>query len=68
MKNSEIDFRNGVEWYGKVPENLELLNFRKANYSTENSRMKIKRNGNFQEKGFENLGIPREVVLFLEIM
>ena len=47
-----------------------LLNFRKANHSTENSGnsgMKVKWNGNFQEKIFENLGIPHEVVLFFGI-
>ena len=45
----------------------KLLNFRKANQSTENSGnfgMKIRWNGNFQENMFENLGIPHEVVLF----
>ena len=26
--------------------------------------MKIKSNGNFQEKAFENLGIPQDIVLF----
>ena len=41
----------------------KLLNFRKANHSTENSGMRVKRNGNFQEKLFENLGIPHVVVL-----
>ena len=45
----------------------KLLNFRKANHSTENpgnSGMKVKWNGNFQEKFFENLCIPHEVVVF----
>jgi len=45
----------------------KLLNFRKANHSTENSGnsgMKIKWNENSQEKMLENLGIPHEVVLF----
>ena len=30
--------------------------------------MKVKWKGNFQEKCFENLGIPHEVVLFPEFM
>ena len=45
----------------------KLLNFRKANQSTENSGnsgIKVKWNGNFQEKFFKNLGLPHEVVLF----
>ena len=48
----------------------KLLNFRKANHSTENSGnsgRRVKRNGNFQEKLFENLGIPQVVVLCFEI-
>ena len=48
-----------------------FLNFRKANHSTENSGnsvMKIKWNGNFQEKMSENLAIPHQVVFFFEIM
>ena len=55
---------------GKIRENPEipkLLNFRKANHSTENSEMKVKWNGNFQEKNFENLRISHEVVLFFGI-
>ena len=51
----------------KLQKIRKLLNFRKANHSTENSGnsgMKVKWNGNFQEKIFENLGIPHEVVLF----
>ena len=62
------NFRNGDKWYekflGKVPENTEIVLFPKANHSTENpgnSRIKVKWNGNFQEKFFENLGIPQEV-------
>ena len=50
----------------------KLLNFRKANHSTQNSGnsgMKIKWNGNFQENMFENLGKTHEVVFFFsEIM
>ena len=45
----------------------KLLNFRKANQSTENfgnSGIKVKWNGNFQEKFLKNLGLPHEVVLF----
>ena len=48
----------------------KLLNFRKANHSTQNSvnsGIKGKWNGNFQENFFENLGIPHEVVLFFGI-
>ena len=48
----------------------KFLNFRKANHSTENSGnsgMKAKWKGNFQERNFENLGIPHEVVLFIRI-
>ena len=58
-------------WYGnfrrKIPENPDLLNFRKGNHSTEscgNSGVKIKWNGYFQEITFENLSIPHEVGLF----
>ena len=57
-------FRNRGKWYGNLHK---LLNFRKANHSTENSGnsgVKIKRNGNFQEKVVENLGISQELVLF----
>jgi len=45
----------------------KLLNFRKANHSTQNSAnsgMKIKWNGNFQENMFEHLGIPHGAVFF----
>ena len=57
---------NGTEnsWEKKI------VLFPKANHSTENpgnSRIKVKWNGNFQEKIFENLGIPHEVVLFFGI-
>ena len=44
------------------------VNFRHTNRSTENSRnsaAKVEWKENFREKVFENLGIPREVVLFL---
>ena len=46
-----------------------LLNFRKF-YLTENlgnSGMKVKWNRNCQDKIFENLSIPHEVVLFFGI-
>ena len=49
----------------------KLLNFRNANLSTENSRnprSKVEWKENFREKVSENLGIPREVVLVLEIL
>ena len=58
---------NSWEKFQKI---RKLLNFRKANHSTENSGnsgMKVKWNRNFQEKIFENLGISHEVVLFFEI-
>ena len=45
----------------------KLLNFRNANHSTENFRnsgSKVEWKENFQENFFENLGIPRKVVLF----
>ena len=48
----------------------KLLNFGKANHSTENSGnsgMKVKWTENVQEKIFENLGIPHEIVLFFGI-
>ena len=68
------NFRNEDKWYGnflgKVPENLEIVEFPKSEHSTENSGnsgMKVKWNGNLQEKIFENLGIPHEVVLFSRI-
>ena len=72
-KNSEI-FATGtnsteISWE-KFQKNRKLLNFRKANHSTEhsgNSGMKIKWKEDFQEKMFENLGIPLEVVLFFGI-
>ena len=55
-----------ISW-GKFQKIRKLLNFRKANHSTENSGnsgMKVKLNGNFQEKILENSGIPHEAVLF----
>ena len=55
---------NACEKFLKI---RKLLNFRKANHSTENSGksgMKVKWNGNLQEKFFEDLGTPHEVVLF----
>jgi len=57
------NLRNG----DKFQKIRKFLNFRKANHSMENSGnfgMKIKWNGNLQEKIFENSGIPWEVVLF----
>ena len=61
---------NGTEisWQ-KFQKIRKLLHFRKANHSTENSGnsgMKVKWNGNFQEKILENLGIPHEVSSFSE--
>jgi len=69
-KNSEIfeTETNGTEisWEG-FQKIRKLLNFRKANHSTEksgNSKMKIKWNRNFPDFFFEHLGIFREVVPF----
>ena len=72
-KNFEI-FETGtngteISWE-KFQKIRKLLNFRKANHLTEDSGdfgMKDKWNGNFQEKFFENLGIPHEVVFFFGI-
>ena len=47
----------------------KLLNFRNANHSTENSRnseSNVEWKENFREKVSEDLGILRDVVLFLE--
>ena len=66
-KNFEIFERgtNGTEIsWEKFQKIRKLLKIQKANHSTEISRMKVKWNGNFPEKNFENLGIPHEVVLF----
>ena len=61
--------------YRIFPESFQkfrkLLNFWNANNSTENSRFserKVEWKENFREKIFENLGIPREVALFIEIL
>ena len=69
-KNFEI-FETGtngteISWE-KFQKIRKLLNFRKANHSTENSGIKVKWKGNFHEKKFENLGIPHEVILFFGI-
>ena len=72
-KNFEIfeTRTNGTEnSWEKFQKIRKLLYFRKANHSTENSGnyvMKFKWNGNFQEKSFENLGIPQVIVLFFGI-
>ena len=62
---------NGTEIsWEKLQKIRKLLNFPKANYSTENSGnpgMKVKWNGNCHGKIFENFGIPHEVVLFFGI-
>ena len=53
---------NGTEIFRK------LLNFRNANHSPENSRnsgSKVEWKENLRKKFFENLGTPREVVLFV---
>lgn len=61
-------------WYGnfrgKFPENPKNVEFSRSepfNRNSENSRWKIKRNGNSRYNVSENLGIPREVVSFPEI-
>ena len=61
--------------YRIFPESFQkfrkLLNFSNANNSTENSRFserKVEWKENFREKIFENLGMPREVALFIEIL
>ena len=68
------NFRNGDKWYGdflgKVPENPEIVDISKANYLTKNSGnsgIKIKWNGNFHAKMFENFGITHEIVPFYGI-
>ena len=58
-----------ISWE-KFQKIRKLLNFQKANHSTENSGnfgMKVKWKGNFHERKFENLGIPHEVVFFFGI-
>ena len=59
---------NGTEISGEKFQKIwKLMSFRKVNHSTKNSgnsRMKVKWNGNLQEKNFENLGIPHEVALY----
>jgi len=69
-KNSEI-FETGTNGMTISRERSQKIrkffNFRKAKYSTGNSGhsgMKIKWNGNFQDKMLENLSMPHEVVLF----
>ena len=58
---------NGTEISRKSFQKLrKLLNFRNANHSVENSRnseSKVEWKENFREWIFENLDIPREVVL-----
>ena len=63
-------FRNGDKWYGnflgKVSENTEIVLFPKASHSNENPGnpgIKVKWNGNFQEKflrkfGYTSRGCP----------
>ena len=59
---------NGTEISWKSFQKFrKLFNFRNANHSTENCRnsgSKVEWKENFRENFFENLGIPREVVLF----
>ena len=69
-KNFEI-FETGTDGaeisWEKFQKIRKLLEFQKANHSTENSRnsgMKVKWNRNFQEKILKNLRIPHEVFLF----
>ena len=63
------------QWYTHFRKSFrkfwKLLNFRNANHSTDNSGnsgSKVEWKGNFRENIFENLGIPREVFLFLAIL
>ena len=59
------NFQNGAEWYRnflrKFLEILKLLNFRKANHSTEKSRRKVKWNGASRQEISENIGIPQKI-------
>ena len=61
---------NGAAIFRKSFQEIwKLLNFRNANHSTENSRnsgSKVEWKENSGKKSFENLGIPREVVVFFE--
>ena len=56
---------------GKVSRNSETVEFPNGDQSTENVRnsgSKFEWKENFREKFFANLGIPREVVFFDEIL
>ena len=59
---------NGTEMSPKSFQKFrKLLNFRNVNHSTENSRnlgSKVEWKANSREKFLENMGTPREVVLF----
>ena len=68
-------YGNSGKWYRNFRKRFqkfrELLNFRNAKHLTKNSRnsrSKVEWKENFRENCFENWGIPREVVLFLEIL
>ena len=65
-------FGNSSRWYRNSQEKFpKLLNFRNANNSIENLRnsgSKVEWKENFQEKVSQNLGIPRQVLLSLEIL
>ena len=70
LKLSKIETAaNGTEISWKSFQKFrKLLNFRNANHSTENFRnsgSKVEWKENFRENFFENLGIPREIVLFI---
>ena len=65
-------FGNSSRWYRNFQEKFpKLLNFRNVNNSVENLRnsgSKVEWKENFQEKVSQNLGIPRQVLLSLEIL
>ena len=65
-------FGNSSRWYRNSQEKFpKLLNFRNVNNSVENLRnsgSKVEWKENFQEKVSQNLGIPRQVLLSLEIL
>jgi len=62
-------FQNEQKWFGnfpgKVPENPRVVEFPKGKPINRKFREENKMERKFRGKKFENLGIPREVVLFL---
>ena len=57
--------RNFPEKFPDIPETDEFQKCETFNQNSRNSGIKVVWKENFQEKTFENLGIPRKVVLFL---